>query len=128
MASFAITNLRELDDVARRHGMPEEFSARFAREDLEARTIGLSLQSLTPGARQPFGHAHGETEEVYVILRGSGEVKVGDEIHPVGAWDVVRVAPEVVRSFAAGPDGIEWLAFGTHPAEQDAEQVPGHFT
>lgn len=125
MSDYAIKNLRDIEDSARTHGMPEEFSARFAREELGARGIGLSLQSLAPGFRQPFAHSHGEAEEVYVVTSGSGEVKVGEEMRPVREWDVVRVAPEVVRAFAAGPDGLEYIAFGTHPEPSDASMVPG---
>jgi hypothetical protein len=38
-------------------------------------------------------------------------------------FDALRVAPEVVRSFVAGPDGLELLALGAaHPG--DAELIP----
>ena len=48
----------------------------------------------------------------YVVVGGSGRIRVDDEIHDVRRWDVVRLAPEVVRSFEAGPDGLELLAIG----------------
>ena len=38
-------------------------------------------------------------------------------------WSALRVAPGAVRTFAAGPDGLEFLAFGTH-TEDDGKIVP----
>jgi mannose-6-phosphate isomerase-like protein (cupin superfamily) len=53
---------------------------------------------------QPGAHSHREREETYVVVSGSGRVRLDDEIRDIGRWDVIRVAPEVIRSFEAGPD------------------------
>ena len=45
-------------------------------------------------------------------VSGSGRMRLDEEIHDVGVWDVIRVAPEVVRAFEAGPDGLELIAVG----------------
>jgi hypothetical protein len=42
-------------------------------------------------------------EEVYLILGGTGRVKLDDEIAEVRRLDAIRIAPEVVRAFEAGP-------------------------
>ena len=42
-----------------------------------------------------------------------------DEVVEITSWDAIRVSPETVRAFSAGPDGLELLAFGTH-TEDDA--------
>jgi hypothetical protein len=47
-----------------------------------------------------------------VVVAGSGRVRLDDEIRDVKQWDVVRVAPAVVRAFEAGPDGLELIAVG----------------
>jgi mannose-6-phosphate isomerase-like protein (cupin superfamily) len=60
----------------------------------------------------PFAHTHREQEELYVIVRGSGRVKIDDEIVDVSEWDVIRVGPATTRNFEAGPAGLELLAFG----------------
>ena len=60
----------------------------------------------------PFGHRHREQEEVYVIVGGSGRVKLDGEIVDVAERDVIRVAPRVMRAFEAGPDGLEVLCVG----------------
>jgi quinol monooxygenase YgiN/mannose-6-phosphate isomerase-like protein (cupin superfamily) len=121
---FAMVNLEDVDDMAARAGFGETGEARFARTDLGANATGLSLQRLRPGARQGFGHLHQRDEEVYVILSGSGRVAVDDEVREVQRFDAIRVAPGSTRAFEAGPDGLEFLATGTHHAG-DAEMRPG---
>jgi mannose-6-phosphate isomerase-like protein (cupin superfamily) len=70
-----------------------------------------------------LAHRHGEHEEVYVILSGGGNVRLDHEVIEVGPLDAIRVSPETVRSFAAGPDGLEMLAFG-QGGTGDAETLP----
>jgi hypothetical protein len=53
---------------------------------------------------------------------GAGHVRLDDEIADVRTLDAIRIAPEVVRAFEAGPDGLELLVFGRHH-EADGEQV-----
>ncbi len=57
-----------------------------------------------------------------MILTGGGWVKLDDEVFDVRARDAIRVAPEVARAFEAGPDGLEFLAFGPHH-QGDGEPV-----
>ena len=59
-----------------------------------------------------------------MVVRGSGRVRLADEVHDVREWDVVRVAPEVIRAFEAGPDGLEIVAVGgPKPEGGDGEMV-----
>jgi mannose-6-phosphate isomerase-like protein (cupin superfamily) len=67
-----------------------------------------------PRKPQLFAHRHHNAEEVYVVLGGSGRMRLDDEIIDVQALDAIRVEPQVTRAFEAGPDGIQWLAFGAH--------------
>jgi uncharacterized cupin superfamily protein len=97
-----------------------------ARTALGAEQTGVTHFRLRPGKRSPFTHRHVEAEEVYVILAGSGRVKLDDEIADVRPLDAIRVAPQVARAFEAGPDGLEWLAFGPHRA--DGEPVDDSWT
>jgi mannose-6-phosphate isomerase-like protein (cupin superfamily) len=112
--SYTIKNLRDVEDSAPRFGYGEMQEARFARRDLAADGIGLSHHVVKPGRRQGFGHRHGRAEEVYVVVRGSGRMRLDDEIIEVRELDAIRVAPQVVRAFEGGPDGLEVLAFGQH--------------
>src|SRR5262245_66694858 len=120
MADYSIANLRNLEDLAERHGFGESQEMRSANEPLEVERRGISLQRVKPGRRHAFGHRHAEDEEVYVILSGSGRVRLDDEVADVAAMDAIRVSPGVTRGFEAGPEGLELIAFGTHSAG-DAE-------
>jgi len=114
MTAYTIHSLDDSQDMAPKFGYGELGEARFARSDLAAEQTGVSFFRLKPGARQAFGHHHDEAEEVYVVLKGSGRVKLDDDIVEISRLDAIRVAPTVVRAFEAGPDGLEWLAFGPH--------------
>jgi mannose-6-phosphate isomerase-like protein (cupin superfamily) len=115
-------NLEEVEDDAPRNGFGDRWEARVAREPLDARDTGLTHFRLRPGRRSPFSHRHREAEEVYVILAGDGQVKLGDELRAVAPLDAIRVGPEVPRAFEAGPDGLEFIAFGAY-FEADGEPV-----
>lgn len=126
MSDYTILNLRDVENVAPKFGMPEGMEARFPRRELGTEQVVVSLQKLGPGIRPPFGHRHGEQEELYVIVAGSGRVKLDDEVREVKTWDVVRVPAGVMRSFEGGDDGLELLAFGAPMGEEnDAEMHPG---
>ena len=122
--SFKIKNLREVEDLALKHGFSEMQEARFPREDLDAESTGLAYLVLRPGKQQPFAHRHNEAEEIYVVLSGSGRLKLDDEIIEIGPMDAIRMAPQVARALEAGDEGLEILAFGPRHAG-DAEMVQG---
>jgi uncharacterized cupin superfamily protein len=119
MSSYTIKNLKQVENMAPKFGLAPDLEARFARQDLNCQRTGISYQRLAPNAVGSFGHNHDQDEEIYVILSGAGRIKLDDEVVEVGPWDAIRVAPSTVRAFAAGPEGLELLAFGTH-AEDDA--------
>jgi mannose-6-phosphate isomerase-like protein (cupin superfamily) len=125
MGSYTKKNLRDVENQAPKFGMPDELDARFARTQLESETLGLSILRLEPGFRMPFGHKHAAQEEVYVVVRGSGRVKVEDEIVELGEWDAIRFDTDTMRNMEAGPEGIEYLAFGAGDDPQDADMTPG---
>lgn len=125
MSGYTKQNLKEVDNAAPKFQMPEELEARFARQAIGGTSFGLSHLTLAPGFRIPFGHKHAQQEEVYVVVRGSGRVKVGDEIVELGEWDAIRFDKHVMRQMEAGPDGIEYLAFGAGDDPRDAEMAPG---
>jgi mannose-6-phosphate isomerase-like protein (cupin superfamily) len=123
--SYTKINLREVENSAPKFDMPAEMETRFARRPIEGETLGLSLFTLAPGFRIPFGHAHANQEEVYVVVRGSARVKVGDEIVQLGEWDAIRFGKGTMRNMEGGPEGCEYLAFGAGDDPMDAEMKPG---
>ena len=110
--SYTIKNLRDVDDAAVKGGFSDTQEARFATGDLDAEATGFSHHVVKPGKRQAFGHHHDEAEEVYVVLAGSGRIKLDDEVVDIAVLDAVRIAPKVTRRVEGGPDGIELIAFG----------------
>jgi mannose-6-phosphate isomerase-like protein (cupin superfamily) len=125
--SYTLKNLTDVDDSAASFGLGETQQARFANRDLAAEHTGLSHHRINPGKRQGFGHRHVAAEEVYVVLAGSGRVKLDDEIVAIERLDAIRVAPGVTRAFEAGPEGIEVLALGARH-EGDGEVIQNWWT
>ena len=124
---YAKKNLREVEDQARNHGLSDMQEARFPREDLGAEQTGVNYLTIKPGQREAFAHRHREAEELYVVLSGSGRVKLDDELVELEQLDAVRVSPGTARTFEAGPDGLEVLIFGPR-REGDAEMVQDFWT
>ena len=127
MAGYTIKNLKEdVEDKAPTFGLSPGLEARFATDELAFENAGLAYERLAPNFRVPFGHKQNEQEEVYVLVSGSGRVKLDDEIVELRQWDAVRVSREVTRNFEAGPEGAEIIVFGAPKTEsQDAEMAPG---
>jgi mannose-6-phosphate isomerase-like protein (cupin superfamily) len=121
---FTHTRLIDVKDSAAEFGHGEAMEVRFAQEDVGTEETGISHHRVKPNKRQPFGHNHEEAEEVYVVIRGSGRMKLDDEVIEVRELDAIRVAPRVTRAFEAGEDGLEYLVFGVHH-KGDGEIVPG---
>jgi mannose-6-phosphate isomerase-like protein (cupin superfamily) len=125
MATHTVVNLMEVEDQAPKFGYAPNLESRFARKSLELENSGLSHYRVAPGYRVPFGHRHAEQEEIYLVVSGSALVKLDDEILELAQWDAVRIPVGVMRSFGAGPDGAEILAFGapnTDNADIEMEQ------
>ena len=115
MSSYTVKNLK--NDVEDAAANTSEVEARFARKHLDSRELGVSYFRYGPNFRSKMGHSHREQEEVYVVVGGSGRLKLDDEIIELQPWDTIRVAPEVVRGFEAGPEGLEIIAVGADRPE-----------
>jgi len=124
VGSYTHKNLVEVEDAAPRLGIDAWQETRFAGADLDTRRTGFTHHRIKPGTRQGFGHRHEREEEIYVVLSGSGRVKLGDDIVDVAPLDALRVDPDVLRSWEGGPEGLELLVFGPKD-EGDAEFVQG---
>jgi quinol monooxygenase YgiN/mannose-6-phosphate isomerase-like protein (cupin superfamily) len=124
---FTIFTLTDAEDVALEHGLSDFHEARFPNRELGTEQVGVSHQRLKPNRRQPFAHRHGRAEEVYVVLSGSGRVKLDDHVADVGPLDAVRISPPVTRAFEAGPDGLELLVFSPR-SPGDAQVVQDFWT
>jgi len=120
---YTCKQLTDVEDSAPRFGLGDFQQVRFAAADLDAEATGFAHQRIKANTRPPFAHRHTEAEEVYVVLSGSGRVKLDDEIVALQRLDALRVAPAVTRGFEAGPDGLELLVFGPlHEGDGEAFQ------
>jgi mannose-6-phosphate isomerase-like protein (cupin superfamily) len=125
-AGYTIKNLKEIEDMALKFDMSPDLEARFAPEPLESEESGISYLRLAPNFRMPFGHTHKEQEEVYVLVSGSGRIKLDDDVVELRQWDAVRIASDTMRCLEGGPEGAELILFGAPNAGSgDAVQSPG---
>ena len=111
---YTCKQLTDVQDSAPGFGLGDFQQVRFATADLDAETTGFTHLRINANTRSPFAHRHDKAEEVYVVLSGSGRVKLDDAVVDLQRLDALRVAPAVTRNFEAGPDGLELLVFGPH--------------
>ena len=127
MAAFTKLNLRQdVEDMAPEFDL-EGVESHFARVPLALEQSGVSYFKLAPGFRFPFGHEHGEQEEIYVLISGTATLALDDEELSAGAARR-RADPggdEAQRR--GGPGGRRAdKAFGAPNTEnKDAEMIPG---
>ncbi len=122
MSRFATINLLDIENSIgdRAPGI----DGRFARKHLDSRDLGVSLFRYSANMRSPIAHSHREQEEAYIVVAGSGQVLLDDDTQELRQWDVLRVAPDVVRAFEAGPEGLDIVAVGG-PRPEDGDGVMG---
>lgn len=124
---YTHTSIDQIEDQAPGAGMEAITEAHFAGEEIGIRQTGFGYFRVKPGQRIPFGHAHEKAEEVYLVTEGSGRIKLDDEIREISKGDILRVGPEVIRAMEAGPEGLEYIAFGQKHVG-DGELKPGWWT
>jgi mannose-6-phosphate isomerase-like protein (cupin superfamily) len=115
MSDYTLINLKEIESSAGDYA--PDLEAYFGRKHLDSEHLGVSYFRYGPGFRSGMGHSHREQEEVYVVVSGSGRIKLNDDILELRQWDVVRVAPATVRALEGGPDGLEFIAIGADRPE-----------
>ena len=122
---FTLRNIKEdLEDIGPQFGGAPDLEFRAAAAALALERSGLSYQRIPPGTRFPFGHTHKTQEEIYVVVGGSGRMKLDDDIVELEEWDAVRVPPGTWRGYEAGPEGLEILVIAA-PSIDQREDVDG---
>jgi mannose-6-phosphate isomerase-like protein (cupin superfamily) len=128
MAAYTKKNLQDVENSAP-ESAGDGLEARFARKHLDSEHLGVSYFRYGPDYRAPYGHRHREQEEAYVVVGGSGRMRVDDDVLELARWDVIRVAAQAVRAFQGGPDGLEIIAIGAdRPEGGDGELVRDWWT
>jgi hypothetical protein len=101
-------------------------SFKRARASLGVESFGMQVLDLPPNATQYPEHEHSESgqEEVFVVLRGSGEIEIDGERHKLDPERMIRVGPAPKRKLWPGAEGMRVLALGGCPgAPYEAPEV-----
>lgn len=111
MADFTAVRI---DDVEGAFGG----ALRRVRAATQTSSFGMQVVDLPPDSGDLYpSHSHDEQEEVFAVLRGSGELVVDGEATPIDPDVIVRVAPGANRQLRSGPDGLRVLALGGTPGK-----------
>jgi len=87
------------------------------RAELGVESFGIQIIDLPPDFENYPEHDHSEDgqEEVYLALRGSGEIEIEGERSPLDPDHIARIGPGVKRKVWPGPDGVRLLIIGGVP-------------
>ena len=107
--------LRKIDDMEAGYGG----AFKRARADLGVTSFGMAVLDLPPNieAYPEHDHAGDGQEEVYLVLRGGGEIEIEGERHPLDPDTMVRVGPGTSRKIWPGAEGMRVLALGGRPGK-----------
>ena len=124
---FTLRNLKEeLADIGSVFDGAPDLEFRAATKALELESSGFTYQRVPAGYRFPYGHTHKTQEEVYVVVGGSGRMKIDDEVIAINQWDAVGVPAGTWRGYEAGAHGLEILVIGApNLGEATREDVEG---
>ena len=124
MADYSIVRADDVKDEYEGTDVPGEF--RSLGEALGAQQLSITLIRVPPHSdfEQGTGHFHDETEELYVIARGTLTMRFEDEVREVEAGSVVRVAPTTRRSHRnEGDVPVEIWAISRSDGMGDAHKI-----
>lgn len=124
MSDFTLINADDVKDHYAGTSVPGEF--RRLTDALGSEQVAVTLIRIPPHSdfEQGTGHYHREQEEVYIVTRGTLSMRFGDEIRPVTAGSVVRVAPTTPRSHRnEGAEPVEMWAVSMRRDESDAVKL-----
>ncbi|HEY1688441.1 MAG TPA: cupin domain-containing protein [Solirubrobacteraceae bacterium] len=112
MSDFTISRIDDMEAVV--FG-----SFKRARAQLGVESFGMQVIDMPPNATQYPEHDHAKDgqEEVFIVLRGSGEIEIDGERHAIDPETMVRVAAEPRRKIWPGADGMRLLALGGCPGK-----------
>lgn len=118
MTDIVVKNIEDIEPYAGPHAIPG-ILFRPAREALGVSAWGMAVLELDPHCDDYPEHAHetDQQEEVYVVLRGSAVLCVGDTETTIAEGDLVRVGPNSRRKFVTKQGGVTLLAIGGTPGE-----------
>jgi mannose-6-phosphate isomerase-like protein (cupin superfamily) len=122
MAGYTIVTVTDVPDVLGDY--PGEM--RMMAGGLEAEQVALTYRRMPQhtGGKGSYGHHHEHQEEIYFVISGKLQFKLGDEVVKVGRGTAIRVAPEVVRSVWNDEPGDAELVIVSVVGVDEAQLVP----
>lgn len=113
-----IKKIDEIDFYKGEYSIPG-IKFRMVGKELGVTSWGMNILELEANCSGHPEHEHKKDgqEEVYLVLKGSGVLKLNDESLNMEEGDIVRVGPSSVRKVIAGSSGITFLALGGTPGE-----------
>ena len=111
MSSYEVKNIDEMEAVFRG-------AFKRARAELGVESFGMQIIDMPPNYENypEHDHAHDSQEEVFIVMRGGGEIEIDGQRFPLDANHVARVGPETKRKVWPGPEGIRWSSSAASPA------------
>jgi quercetin dioxygenase-like cupin family protein len=98
-------------DIEARNGV-----FRPLRQPLGVSAFGINQIELPANAEGPeHDHAEDGQEEVYVVIRGGGTIRLDGSEKELRPGQVVFLSPEQKRQMVAGPEGLAWVGVGCQP-------------
>ena len=124
MADYTVVRADDVKDFYAGTDVPGEF--RSLGEALGAEQLSITLIRVPPHSdfEQGTGHYHEQTEEIYVVARGTLTMRFEEEVREVEAGSVVRVAPTTRRSHRnEGDVPVEIWAISRSDGMGDAHKI-----
>ena len=124
MSDYEVILADDVDDVYAGSDVPGEY--RPLTQALAAEQLAVTLIRVPPHSdfEQGTGHYHDETEELYVVTRGTLTMRFGDDIREVGPGAIARVAPRTQRSHRnEGDEPVEMWAVSTRIDDADSVKI-----
>ena len=123
--SKPILNIDELDYMDWGHG--EGYAAKFGMisRAIGSKGLGYNLTVVPPGKRAfPF-HSHRVNDEMFFVVEGSGEIRIGEETHAIRQGDVIACppgGPETAHQIINNSDAeLQYLAVSTNMSPEICE-------
>ncbi len=100
---FTHTDIGNFDQFLE-NGPGKNVSKQFFRDLLELTGMELSLTAYPPGVSTPFFHSHKQNEELYIVIKGAGQMQLDNEIIDVREGSIVRILPQASRNIKSNAD------------------------
>ena len=112
MADYAVRRIDEMEAIVRG-------SFKKARAELGVSSFGIQVIDMPPNVDAYPEHDHSQDgqEEVYVAMRGGGEIEIDGERHPLDTDTMVRVSAGTKRKLYPGDEGMRVLVIGGVPGK-----------